>query len=289
MSLKELDEISLKQMGFIPHRDGESFIARIPIVNGNISSEQLKRIGEIAEKYGKGRLHLTARQSLQIPGVPPEHLDAVASELEANGTPVGSSGPRTRNVTACPGRAECKWGIIETTELAHKMKELFWEEELPVKFKFTVSGCPNACSKPLENDFGVTGLMTPVFNVETCDGCRMCVFTCREGAISLDDNMKAVVDWDKCIECRMCIDSCPQDLISEGEVGYRIFIGGKMGRHPKLGYELTQVHREEEVIELAEKTIRWVLENVEPGERFGAALERLGFEAYRNYVMKEKK
>lgn len=286
-SLRELDEISLKQMGFILQRGSSTYIARVPIVFGDLTSQQMLRIAQIAEKYASGVLHLTARQSIQIPGVPPEHLDSVAEELEANGTPVGSSGFRTRNITACPGRSECKWGVIETTNLAGKMKELFWEEELPVKFKFTVSGCPNACSKPMENDFGVTGLMTPVFDIEACDGCRMCVFACREGAIYLDDNMKARVDWEKCVNCNMCVGSCPQDLISEGEIGYRVFIGGKMGRHPMLALEFTQVHSEEEVLELARKTIQWVLDNVEPGERFGAALERIGFEEYRKYVLGE--
>lgn len=43
------------------------FSMRLRVVGGRLSAEQLKKIYEVANKYGRGYVHLTARQGVEIP------------------------------------------------------------------------------------------------------------------------------------------------------------------------------------------------------------------------------
>lgn len=42
-----------------------------------------------------------------------------------------------------------------------------------------------------------------------CIGCGTCVSMCPVGAISFDENGKAVINKDVCIKCGTCEASCP--------------------------------------------------------------------------------
>ena len=60
-------------------------------------------------------------------------------------------------ITACPGNRVCKHGQKDSQDFAKEIDEKFFGTELPHKFKVAVSGCPNACTKPRENDIGFSG------------------------------------------------------------------------------------------------------------------------------------
>lgn len=56
--------------------------------------------------------------------------------------------------------------------------------------------------------------MAHVVNTDECAGCLACVDECPVGAISEDDNGKAVIDADSCTDCGACADVCAFDAIS---------------------------------------------------------------------------
>jgi len=284
MSLKDADEMELKQLGYIKQHQDDTFTVRIPIPCGAITAGQITRLGEISSKYGNSELHLTGRQGIQIPWIPLASLDDIKKELEKNGTPAGSSGPRLRNVTACPGAAECRFGIIETKELGKTLSERYHDTELPIKIKFFSTGCPNSCAKPHENDVGIMGIEKITINVEECDGCMMCSLTCKEKAITLK-NGKALLSPQICVYCGQCIDACPKNLIVSESKEYLILVGGKIGRHPQLGFPLTSVSTRKELLDMVDRIIEWIKLRVEPGERFGSAINRTGMEKFRREVM----
>jgi dissimilatory sulfite reductase (desulfoviridin) alpha/beta subunit len=284
MGLNKLDVDTLKKSGYMKQRQKDLFVVRLRMPCGNVTCEQLDGITRIAKKYGTGYVHITTRQGLQIPDVDIHNLDAITKELEDNGTPPGSCGPRVRNIISCPGNLECNYGIIDTYGMGGSLDKEFFGEDIPVKIKFAVTGCPNACAKPQENDLGVMGILKPAINIDDCNGCGTCPFMCPEKAIVIE-NDKAKIIWDMCNLCGACIGACPTDLISEEWKGYKIFVGGKIGKHPKLGRELTDVKTQQETIAIFRKIIDWSKKKNNVGERFGDCLDRVGFDNFKKEIL----
>ena len=284
MSLEKLDISTLKKSGYMKQIQKDLFVVRLRVPCGNLTSKQLSGIAHLAEKYATGTVHITIRQGIQIPNVNIHKLDAITKELEDNGTPPGSCGPRIRNIVSCPGNSECNYGIIDTYGMGDLLDKEFFGEDMPVKIKFAVTGCPNSCAKPQENDLGVMGIMMPAINTDACSGCGTCTFMCPEKAIVLE-NEKIKIIWDKCNLCGACVGTCPSDLITEEWKGYKILVGGKIGKHPKLGVELTDAKSPQEAVAIFRKIINWAKQNTKTGERLGTCLDRVGFEKFRKEVL----
>lgn len=282
--LKEIDEVSLKNSGYIKQRQKDMFTVRLRVPCGNVTSEQLIGIGHIAKQFGGGYVHITTRQGVQIPNVNVNDLDNITEELQFNCTPPGSSGPHVRNIIACPGNHECTSGIIDTYGLGGMLDGEFFKEKMLVKMKFAVTGCPNGCAKPQANDFGVMGIIKCTINSEECSGCGICTDTCPDKAIILK-NEKASIIWDRCKLCGKCAKACPSDAISEDFRGYKIFVGGKNGRNPKLGRELIEVTSSHEVVAIFRKIINWSKKNNLSRERVGDCIERIGFEKFKHDML----
>lgn len=282
MKLKELDLATLKKSGYMKQRQKDLFAVRLRIPCGNVSSEQLLEISGIARKYGSGYIHITTRQGIQIPDINIEDLDIVTKELESNYTPPGSFGSRVRNIVACPGNRECRHGIIDTYSLGILLDREFFGEDMPVKMKFAIAGCPNACAKPQENDIGVMGVIRPVISAE-CMGCGTCTTVCPQKAIQIK-NGKACILQDRCKLCGYCLELCPEGLIFEEWKGFKIFIGGKVGRHPRHGREFIDVNTAQETVAMFRKIIDWSKKNTNIGERFGNCLERFKLEDFHNEI-----
>lgn len=127
---------------------------------GSYSADKLKKLAEISEKYAKGILHATMRQGLEIPFVKYEDISRIEGELASAGIDAGTSGPRLRATTVCPGNNWCRQGLINTFSLASRIeKELGLKcgLDLPHKFKIAISGCPNTCTRPQASEIGIHG------------------------------------------------------------------------------------------------------------------------------------
>lgn len=284
MSLEKLDISTLKKSGYMKQIQNDLFVVRLRVPCGNLTSKQLSGIAHLAEKYATGKVHITIRQGIQIPNVNIHQLDAITKELEDNGTPPGSCGPRIRNIVSCPGNSECNYGVIDTYVMGDMLDKEFFGEDMPVKIKFAVTGCPNSCAKPQENDLGVMGIRMPAINIDACSGCGTCTFMCPEKAIVLE-NEKIKILWDKCNLCGACVGTCPSDLITEEWTGYKILVGGKIGKHPKLGVELIDAKSPQEAVAIFRKIINWAKKNTKTGERLGICIDRVGFEKFKKEVL----
>jgi sulfite reductase subunit C len=271
----EIDYEELKKGGYIVQRDPDYFTVRLRVPGGVLTSKQLIALGKIASKYGRGRVHLTTRQGVQIPYVDYNKLGEITEELKEIGMPPGSCGPRVRNISACVGLPECPQANINTYKIAKKIDERYFGRVLPTKIKIGITGCPNSCAKPQLNDIGIMGVVKPKIIDEKCNGCGFCVTTCREGAIKIVDG-KAVIDYNRCIYCGDCIRVCPQDADVIEKRGYTIFIGGNVGRHPRLAHKIITFADEETVFRVIENSLKIFEEEASRKERFGHLIDRLG-------------
>jgi pyruvate ferredoxin oxidoreductase gamma subunit len=53
----------------------------------------------------------------------------------------------------------------------------------------------------------------PVFNLDKCSRCGLCLVLCPDGAISLNPQAYPVVDYDHCKGCMICAQICPPKAI----------------------------------------------------------------------------
>ena len=64
-----VDYATLKKGGFMRQKQKNNFSLRLRVVGGNLTAKQLAKIAEVSENYGDGYVHLTSRQSVEIPFV----------------------------------------------------------------------------------------------------------------------------------------------------------------------------------------------------------------------------
>lgn len=143
------------------------------------------------------------------------------------------------------------------------------------EFRVSVSDCPNACSRPQIADLGLIGARRPTVSAEPCTQCGACLEVCGEGAISCAGDVP-LVDYSKCLSCGQCLAVCPTRALQEAASGYRILVGGKLGRHPQLGRELPGIYRVEDVLKVVEQCLDHYQRNCLGGERFCDILNRTG-------------
>lgn len=146
------------------------------------------------------------------------------------------------------------------------------------EFRLSISDCPNACSRPQIADLGLLGARRPYVADEPCSQCGACVEACREDALSLQDG-GPVLDLSKCLSCGQCIKFCPTGTIREKERGYRILVGGKLGRHPLLAMEIPGIYGLEETLHMVDRCLDHYQKHCHQGERLGEILERTGSDA----------
>jgi anaerobic sulfite reductase subunit C len=263
--------IRQKQKGYVA--------LRLHAVGGEFDADQMRAIAGVAETYGRGRLHLSTRQGVEIHNVRAFDAGAAIRELEAAGVTMGADGPRVRIITACPGAETCRWGIFDTKVVARELDRTYFAREAPYKFKIAVTGCPNNCAKATENDIGVMGAIVPAWEEGACDDCGACEKICPVSAIR-KVNEKYVVDTTLCLNCSRCTTSCPRGAWTVVRRGFVLWIGGTMGKTPRLATRLDGViDSRAELSALIERAFSYYRQHGRPKERFGHLLDRIGPEA----------
>ncbi len=288
------DSAAYKKVGMIQQRQKEYFAMRLRAVGGDLTAEQIRKIADVADKYGRGGVHLSTRQGVEIHYVHHTNLERARQELASGGVSMGACGPRVRIVVACPGVATCRWGIIDTKEIARDLDARYFGVETPHKFKMAVTGCPHNCAKATENDIGVMGAILPRWSPETCIDCQLCVNTCPTKAIIREEpdapsEARYSLDEDTCIYCSICTASCPVDSWKATAAGYSLFIGGTMGKTPRLATLLKRlIPGKEELYRLIDASLRYYQNHGLKRERFGHMIDRIGFQKVKEEILHGK-
>jgi dissimilatory sulfite reductase (desulfoviridin) alpha/beta subunit len=275
--MPDVDYAALKKGGFMRQKQKDTFSMRLKVIGGQVNAEHLRKIGEVAEKYGKGYIHLTSRQGIEVPFIRLGDIEAVKKELAGAGVKVGVCGPRVRTVTACQGSEVCPSAAIETSRLAEELDERYFGRELPHKFKIGITGCKNNCLKAEENDLGIKGSIFPEWQRAACTFCGVCEAVCPPGVVRVDKE-KQDLSFKKegCVYCGKCVKSCPANAWA-GKNGYVLSFGGMFGNDIKEGLRLLPiVFDKDQLFKAADVAIHFYQTHGNGGERMGKTLNRVG-------------
>jgi len=255
--------------------EAEKAVERVPFF---VRKRVRKRVEEEAIRSGADHVHLE-----HVERCKERYLNRMEDEVKGYQveTCFGPSG--------CPNRAimdDETAGLLEE-RISKRNWRAFLEDRVngPLKmhheFRVSVSDCPNACSRPQIADLGLLGAKEPAVCEEPCSRCEACVEVCREGALSLpEDSPGPVVDAGKCLFCGQCIEVCPTGTLREARRGYRIVVGGKLGRHPRLATPIEGIHDREQALDWLDYCLDFYRKHSRNGERLGEVLNRVGWEAF---------
>ncbi|MGA2621163.1 MAG: FAD-dependent oxidoreductase [Thermoguttaceae bacterium] len=135
-------------------------IQQIKIPKGELASEHLERIADLAECYADKHVYSTNRQNLELHGVLPQR----AAELEQH---IRSLGLETADfygltdVVSCVGTTYCPLAVSGTHRMFDLLQELVHAEKYaPIRggVLLNITGCPNSCSPYRIADIGLRGL-----------------------------------------------------------------------------------------------------------------------------------
>lgn len=137
--------ISLKGIGAVP---------------GDASSEQMRVVADLAERYSFDELRVTHQQNLVLANVKLADLFAIWQALGAAELATANAGLIT-DIIACPGLDYCSLATARSIPIAQSIAKRFATQERqdqigPLNIK--ISGCINACGHHHVGHIGILGL-----------------------------------------------------------------------------------------------------------------------------------
>jgi sulfite reductase (NADPH) hemoprotein beta-component len=127
---------------------------------GDVTSEQMEAIADLAERYSFGELRVTHEQNLVLADVRTRELPALWREARALGLATPNIGLLT-NIISCPGGDFCALANAKSIPVAQAIQERF--EQLDYLFEvgeldLNISGCMNACGHHHVGHIGILGV-----------------------------------------------------------------------------------------------------------------------------------
>jgi len=139
---------------------GSLHFLRVKVPGGPTTSEQFRRLAELAAEYGKGQAEITDRQDIQLHWIKAEDTLDLFSVMNKLGFTTdkcgqGFGGARygdVRNIVCCPASGIEKHEILNGHHLVKELTKFLAGNpdflDLPRKFKVSMSECGSDCTRP---------------------------------------------------------------------------------------------------------------------------------------------
>ncbi|MEN9409212.1 MAG: hypothetical protein RL216_1186 [Pseudomonadota bacterium] len=147
------------------HRNAQYAIVTISLkahgaTPGDATSDQMRLIADLAERYGHSELRISHEQNVILPHVHKSDLPALHAALVKAGLGTANVG-LISDIIACPGMDYCSLATARSIpiaqQIATRFDDLNLEHEVgPLKIK--ISGCINACGHHHVGHIGILGL-----------------------------------------------------------------------------------------------------------------------------------
>ena len=123
-------------------------VATIPL--GDMTSQQMRVVGDLSSAYGDGTVRVTMDQDLVFRWIKTADVRALYSRLSAAGLGLGEAGT-IADVASCPGAESCRLAVTQSRGLGQLLEEhLRARPDLIEKAdgaRIKISGCPNGCGQ----------------------------------------------------------------------------------------------------------------------------------------------
>lgn len=156
----ESDLFRMRWFGFFYRKKQNSFMVRIRVPSGKLSSVQVYAISELAQCYGDGTVALTTRMGLQIRGISLSNIPKVWEALRDVQLETRQTGfDNIRNFMNCPVAGIQKDEAFDASEVIEELSETLvgnsLYSNLPRKFNISVTGCHEDCGHSRISDIGL--------------------------------------------------------------------------------------------------------------------------------------
>jgi sulfite reductase beta subunit-like hemoprotein len=144
---------------------GSLHFLRVKIPGGFLTTKQLRGVADLTEKYSRSRAEITNRQDLQLHWIDAKDALEIFSKVDELGFTTDMCGQSfggarygdARNIVCCPVSGIDKDELLNGQPLLKELSNFFIGnpdfQDMPKKFKFSISGCKSDCTRAKTNDF----------------------------------------------------------------------------------------------------------------------------------------
>jgi len=277
-----------------------------------ITTDLVREIAEIADKFCDGHVRWTTRNNIEFHVTSEDQLRALLDDLAgrkfpggSNKFPVGGTGASVTNIVHTQGWVHCHTPAIDASGVVKAVMDdlydYFGSHKLPAQVRIALACCLNMCGAVHCSDIAILGVHRKPPLVEDDRVSHVCeiplaVAACPLGAIKPatveinGEKVKTVrVNNDRCMFCGNCYTMCPAMPLADGEGdGIAILVGGKISNRvsaPKFSkLVIPYIPNEPPRWPSTVKAIRNILEvyaaDANKYERLGEWAERIGWERF---------
>ena len=258
-------------------------VLKIRAICGEVTSEQVRKIADIAEKYGKSIIHFAVRGGPEIPDTKIISIPEIRKELAVVNLQLLEDD--MVNMQSCFGEY-CSEGLFNPQALLKRIDKRINDLNIQdLKITVSAAGCPSSCGIAHLSDIGFHGVMIPVVDNAICTGCGTCVAACKRKTIQVKDK-KAVIEMKNCAFCGACRSACPQKAIREKRKGIAVLLGGRGEAGTRLGVKIAQFVSEDEAFTITENLLQLIKKT---GLNTNQLIKKMGFdEVKKTLLMKAK-
>jgi sulfite reductase (NADPH) hemoprotein beta-component len=130
------------------------------IAPGDIASEQMRFVADLADRYSFGELRVTHEQNLVLADVASKELHALWKALRSHDLHAPNLGLLT-DIVCCPGGDFCSLANAKSIPIAESIQRRFDEVERVRnigRLSVNISGCMNACGHHHVGNIGILGV-----------------------------------------------------------------------------------------------------------------------------------
>jgi sulfite reductase (NADPH) hemoprotein beta-component len=127
---------------------------------GDVTSDQMELIADLAERYGHGEIRVSHEQNLILPHVALDDLPALHQALAGANLATANAGLVT-DIIACPGLDYCSLANARSIPVAQRISERLGDparQREIGELKIKISGCINACGHHHVGHIGILGV-----------------------------------------------------------------------------------------------------------------------------------